>query len=283
MISAELAQWEEDFCLPCYQGKITDINSVYLQTQQFYAECCPDGRRQDLGGIYATSCGTPWAGLNVAFLTDPIRQVNRFRSRLERACGFYASRGEPWILVVPDKWVAPDQRAVLHSYLQDSGFQLAMDAYAIEAESIEPLEPNHLRIKCANEAKDWALLAELNADAWSVPMEWLRPLFDSKRFQDQAHGYVGFEGDTPVGGVVEFPADRYNYLAWGATVAEFRRKGYGAELLRYACVNSAPGRTLLGIQSPQGLRTRLQCGFKQGERFRLYLAPSNIISVNKTG
>jgi len=210
----------------------------------------------------------------VAFLTDPVRQVDRFAFRLERARAFYDAHGEPWILVVPDKWVAPNQRIPLHESLQNSGFQLAMDAYAIEAESIEPDEGSGLLIKSANEAKDWALIARLNASAWSVPVEWVQPLFDSARFQEQAHGYVGFEADTPVGAVVEFPAGRHNYLAWGATVAKFRRKGYGALLLRHACASSAPGRTLLGIQSPQGLRTRLQCGFTQGERFRLYLAPA---------
>ncbi len=274
MVPVALAQWEEEFCLPCYQGKITDINSVYLQTQKFYAECCPAGRTQQFEGLCATSCGTPWAGLNVAFLTDPIRSVDRFCFRLECARAFYASRGEPWILAVPDKWVAPDQRALLHTGLQKWGFQLAMDAYAIEAESVEPPVPHGLQIICANEAKWWPLLAELNACAWSVPVEWVKPLFDSPRFQEEAHGYIGFEGDTPVGAVVEFPAGRYNFLAWGATVPEFRRKGYGALLLRQACVASAPGRTLLGIQSPQGLHTRLQCGFTQGERFRLYLAPA---------
>ncbi len=274
MVSRELALWEESFCLRFYRGEWECHNSVYLETQLFYASCVSGGEAQDLWGAHATYCGTGWAGMNLAFLTEPVRAMERFRGRLDRLFSFYGKLGVPWILVVPDKWVAPNQRIPLHESLQNSGLQLAMDAYAIEAESIEPDEGSGLLIKSANEAKDWALIARLNASAWSVPVEWVQPLFDSSRFQEQAHGYVGFEADTPVGAVVEFPAGRHNYLAWGATVAKFRRKGYGALLLRHACASSAPGRTLLGIQSPQGLRTRLQCGFTQGERFRLYLAPA---------
>ncbi len=273
MVSPELALWEENFCLPFYLGNWECVNSVYLATQLFYASSSAYGEAQDLWGTYATYCGTGWAGMNLAFLTEPVRALERFRGRLERLLSFYGKLGTSWILVIPEQWVAPQEREPLHTFLQTQGFNIAMEAHAVLANSVKPPIPVELDVQPANGNAEWQYLAEINASAWSVPVEWISPLFASEQFQQQARGYIGSASAKPVSGLVKFPAGGYDFLAWWATVPGFRGRGYGEQLIRHAATQTTSERPLLAISSPQGLETWLRCGFEQQGRFRLYLAP----------
>ncbi len=273
MVSRELALWEESFCLRFYRGEWECHNFVYLETQLFYASCVSGGEAQDLWGAHATYCGTGWAGMNLAFLTEPVRAIERFRSRLDRLFSFYGKLGAPWILVVPEQWVAPGERKSLHGLLQTLGFNIAMDAHAVETDAVTPTHLTQLDVEPAADSAGWQYLAQINASAWSVPVEWISPLFASERFQQQARGYIGSASAGPVSGLVEFPAGGYNFLAWWATVPGFRGKGYGEQLIRHTATQTSFGLPLLAISSPQGLETWLRCGFKRRGRFWLYLAP----------
>jgi GNAT superfamily N-acetyltransferase len=274
MVSPEQAYWEEHFCLPVYRGGWTDINTAYRESHQFYASCCPRGEAEELGGIFATCCGTEWAGLNFAFLTEPVRSASRFEPRLARAKEFYRMRKLPWILVISDTWVAPEQRDAVYQGCQASGFQLAMDAKVFQAEGMEALPASELVLEPVADRASWQDFARINAEAWNVPVEPLTPLFASEKFQQEVRGYMGYVGGVPVSVASEFHTAQYNFLSWVATLPEYRKLGYGERAIRHTAAHSEKGRPILGISSPQGLPTWLRCGFREGERFRLYLAPS---------
>ncbi len=273
MSRSELAHWEEVFCLPFYRRGWTDSNTVYLESQKFYARCAPGGEAQDLEGIYATSCGTSWAGLNLGFLSEPVRRVSALHARIERALDFYRKRNLPWILVAPDDWIAPGLQAEVESALRDRGFQLAMEGRAISAELLAAFDEPPFSVERAESEGEWALIAAINSASWNIPVEWVSPLLGSPAFQAEAHGWIGRVAGEAVSAVVTFPALHFTFCAWGATLPEHRRHGFGAYITRYAAAQAERGRPLFAVSSPQGLKTWVAAGFEPRERFRLFMAP----------
>lgn len=270
MRQTELADWEENFCLPFYKGGWQDLNTVYLDTQKFYASCCENGIAKPLHGIYATSCGTPWAGLNLGFVSQPVRRLERFLPQLKVAAEFYRECSLPWMLVVPDQWVAPGAHTALEALLQQERFQLAMEAQAVVAESRPPAIQPKLAVEPAHHGEDWETLASINAQSWKVPLAWVKPLLCSPGFQEQARGWLGRVDGNAVSCAVTFPSAPYTFFAWVATLPEYRKRGYGDSLIR-TCRSEAP---LFCLSSPQALRVWEAAGFKPMERFRLYMAPA---------
>ena len=161
----ELAEWEENFCLPFYKGGWKDLNTVYMDTQRFYAGCSENGLRDgttwDLRNILRDSLGRIEPGLR--FGTDP--QAGAI-SPAVTGCGEVLS-GSRTALDVGDSRTSGWHRAntsSLEEMLQEEGFQLAMEAQAVVAESKPAIADSKLVIKPALTNGDWETIAAVNAE-----------------------------------------------------------------------------------------------------------------------
>lgn len=269
-----MAQWEEEFCLPFYRDGWADFSIVYRESQKIYSGCVSGGEIVDFGGVISASCGGPWAGLNLAFVSQPVRSAERFRPRLGRALTHFRERGIPWLLVVPNEWVAPGQHEQIASLLYGLGFQTAMEAEALTAIGRSESMPMSLNVEQALHARHWAAIAAINAQGWGVPPKWTEPLLMSTAFQNKVRGWLGFLNGVPVCAAVTHDVLGHTFVAWVATLPDCRKRGFAGALVRWAISQDDCERQACVISGPQAVSAYLAAGFTRRERLRLYLAPS---------
>jgi hypothetical protein len=86
-----------------------------------------------------------------------------------------------------------------------------------------PVIATDLRIERV-EAHNAAVFAEINQRAFEMP-EWYTAMVQQLLKQDNAYGYIAYDGDTPVGSGLLLVSGEIGGLFSGATLQEYRRRG----------------------------------------------------------
>ena len=117
-------------------------------------------------------------------------------------------------------------------------------------------------------------LADVNADAYGVPMEWTRQVVGSAvLWESRLFGTLAYVGGEPRSGAFAVPIDKALYVAWVATVQPYRRLGL-AELVIRASLEDA-GKTT-GIErtilhaTEEGISVYRRMGYRSVVKFPLY-------------
>jgi GNAT superfamily N-acetyltransferase len=256
-------EWETEFCVPFYRGGYRDTNTAY-----WGAHAAMAGAGEDLLGIYVVTPRARWAGMNLAFVSEPVFDLPGLRQRIERAGAYYRERRLGWTLIVCEDWVAPDLRDAVSGLCRELSFSVPVEAYSMTGRMEPQPAPHGLEIRRVTTQDMRREFADINAEAWNVPVEWTREILENHALWDgRMEGYVGYVGDEGVATAMVSAVDSMSYLSWVATRAAHRRQGYASALAR-----NAGGPDCLLIASPMGLPFWRRMGLATVSKFSIYVS-----------
>lgn len=231
------------------------------------------GPGEDLLGIYVVTPGARWAGMNLAFISEPVFELANLRKRIERAAAFYRERRLGWTLIVCEDWIAPDLRNGVSALCRELGFSLPLEAFSMTGRVGPEAVPEGLEIRRVATAQMRREFADINAEGWNVPVEWAREVLDNAAlWGGLTEGYAGYVGDEAVSVAMAYPVDGMSYLSWGATRRAHRRKGYAEAVVRHVALREVGGPESLFIASPMGVKLWSEMGFGIVAKFSLYVS-----------
>jgi hypothetical protein len=266
--SLQREEWETEFCLPFYRGGYRDTNTSYWTAHSVIA-----GAGEDLMGIYVVTPRARWAGMNLAFLSEPVFDLQSLRHRIERATVFYRDLRLGWTLVVCEDWIAPDLREAAGHLCRELSFSLPLEAFSMSGRIGPQPAPAGLEIRRVSTPEMRREFADINAEAWNVRVELTREILENDAvWRGPTEGYMGYVGGEAVSVVMVYPVEGKNYLAWGATRTAQRRKGYGEAVLRHAALQNVGGPDSMLISSPMALKVWGQAGLEIVSKFSLYVS-----------
>lgn len=248
-------------------------NLVYLGVWSSFSRRCRNGYVSEGDGILLATGGLSWPGLNLAMLTSPAASIDDLRTRLDFAARYYSERNRMWLAVLYEPWIGqanPDQ-------LTAWGLQYTEDAVGMMAERLLP--PTHPLPKLEfMEARDEAArlaFADINADAYGIPDEWIRETVDSgPHWLPPAQIFLGCIGGDAVTAAMIQPYEDSLFLGWVATRRAFQRRGLAEAVVRHAVAQAQKrsGKKRIVLHAtPLAVDLYRRMGFQAVARFGLYV------------
>lgn len=236
----------------------------------------PHGRVVDLPGLRIVDAGQPWLFTNGAFLTEPVANAADLETIAGAAIDHFRASGHQWFLGGSVEWLGPDAERVLTSL----GLVHALDITGMAVDRLlPPIRPlPDVVVRRIEDGSARIALAELNAAAYQVPLEWGRLAIGHDSFwQEPLFGQLAYIDGQPVAGSFAIPIEGVLYVAFVATAAEYRSRGL-AELVIRRCLEEAGRasgleRTVLHA-TEAGLPVYLRMGYRPVATFPLWLPPS---------
>jgi ribosomal protein S18 acetylase RimI-like enzyme len=248
-------------------------NLVYLGVWSSFSRRCRNGAIAEAGGILLATGGLSWPGLNLAMLTAPAVSAEDLRARLDFAAQYYSGRNRMWLAVLYDPWA----RAANRSQLSAWGLQYTEDAVGMMAERLLP--PAHLLPRLefveARDERTRRIFADINADAYGIPDQWIRETVDSgPHWLPPAQVYLGCMGGEAVTAAMIQPFEDSLFLGWVATRRAFQRRRLAEAVVRHAVAQAQrrSGKKKIVLHAtPLAVDLYRRMGFEAVARFGLYV------------
>jgi len=226
------------------------------------------------GGVAITNGNVNWAMFNTAFLIEPPADAaTAWLDRVQPVREYFHARGRAWLLIVAADWVTGEGRATL----ADQDLACALSVTGMVADHLLPPArplPTDLAYRRVGDEATRLAVADLNAQCYSVPLEWGRESIAVPGAWSEEHfGFVGYVDDRPVTTATALFLDGLLYVALVATLPEYRRRGYAEAVMRKALAEASRAhgveRTVLHA-SEMGFPVYRAMGYRAVRKFDLY-------------
>lgn len=248
-------------------------NLVYLGVWSSFSRRCRNGDVAERDGIVLATGGLSWPGLNLAMLTSPAETAEDLEARLDFASQYYSERNRMWLAVLYEPWISSANEAQLAGW----GLQYTEDAVGMMAERLRPPSRPLPRLEFA-EALDQSsrlAFADINADAYGIPDEWIRETVDSgPHWLPPAQIYLGCTGGEAVTAAMIQPYEDSLFLGWVATRRAFQRRGLAEAVVRHAVAQAQrrSGKKKIVLHAtPLAVDLYRRMGFDAVAKFGLYV------------
>jgi len=220
-------------------------------------------------------CRTLWPMGNIIVLTTPVESIADLAYRAETAHECLAARGCSGVFFIADNLVE-SLRSEMPGVFARYGYAPIMTVTGMVTDVLAaPVRPlPQLRYCTVCDSASRRTVAELNAVAYEVPLEWGHDY--NKRTDIWSHGAVGiigYLGEHPAACAVTVPLDGRLYMALVATAHEFRRLGCAEAVMRRSLEDAARAtglnRTVLHA-SPMGRPLYSKMGYHDTVPFAVY-------------
>lgn len=165
-------------------------------------------------------------------LTSRPASVDDFAERVAAAVHHGDATGNPWTLALLEPWIAGDG---YEQILMDHRIVLRGTILGMSAAGLRPPRRPAAEVEWTIVRDDDSLraFARINNDAYGYDPS-LVCLYEHYRRSSGSRAVVGFVNGVPVACAAACPLDHGTYLGGVATVAAFRRRGYGEAASRRA-------------------------------------------------
>ncbi len=262
---------------------MTGFRSVADNLRQSFrvlADGKPRGVVRELPGVSIASLGVAFQMFNAAFPSEPIETQRDLEERLETARNHFRSRSLNWAFWVCEDWIAPPIRRRLSHTCEMFGLRLSSDMPGLAVDHLKrparrlpPLDVQ--RVVCSTSSA--ATLDDFRAIGsvcFHVPITWFSEVFDScVAARGSFVCWVAYRDGLPVATAATVSSHGVIGLYNVATAPEFRRRGYGEAVTRYAIEAAVreTGETRVVLESTsQGLHLYQPMGFQFVTRVLVY-------------
>jgi ribosomal protein S18 acetylase RimI-like enzyme len=250
--------------------------------QSFRALAC--GRQRgsvlELPGVSIASLGVAFQMFNAAFPSEPVETQTALEERLQAARDHFHSQGLRWAFWICEDWLATGIRRKLSRTCESFGLRLSSDMPGLAAERIKPVTRKlpAIEVRCVQSPMtSLSTLTDfraLGSTCFHVPISWFSEVFDpGVAAQETFVCWVAYRDGKPVATAATVVSHGAIGLYNVATAPEYRQRGYGEAITRYA-INAAireTGLTRVVLQSTsQGLRLYERMGFQPVTRVLVY-------------
>lgn len=196
----------------------------------------PHPRLARYEGVECAWACIEWPFLNATWFTAPVAD----RADLERRIRFAVdhARGLPhrWMLACCEEWLPPEVRAVATEIFAWRGMREVVQLTGMAAEELAPtLYPvRDLEFRPVCDAATRRAIGEINAVSYGVPLEWGHEAADREAVWDGVFASVGYLDGQAVTCAATFLLEGVRYVAYVATLPEYRRRGYAEAVMRHS-------------------------------------------------
>jgi ribosomal protein S18 acetylase RimI-like enzyme len=257
-----------------------ESNAQFRGAWRYFAAHSPKGEVADTPEVFIANSNVPWSMLNAAFLPRPVETEAELERSVAAAARRFASNTAGWMYVACDDWLAPGLREKAPALFAAHGLKRALNTMGMVAARLQPptrpLPSIEVRQAIGEEALCY--IADINALAYSAPLEVARASVAIPAvFQGDCRGYVGYVQGKAISVAAVLRVDGIAYVAYVATLAEYRRQGYAEAVMRHgleeARQNWGLERTVLHA-TEVGRPVYLRMGYQDVASFGFYMPAS---------
>jgi GNAT superfamily N-acetyltransferase len=216
----------------------------------------------------------PLIFFNVSILERPALSADELRALLDVAAQRAKKSSFPAALMLRDDWVPEGWQDVAASY----GLAPTLPLTGMETEDLlaPRRAPAALEIRKVDGDTRAREVAELNAQAYGMPLELCECVANMNLWHEDSLGFVGYHEGKPVTCAGVFPVAGTVYVALVATAPEAQGKGFAETVMRHAVEEGqrAMGTKLTTLHaSEMGARVYRAMGYSEGPKL-WFLGPS---------
>jgi ribosomal protein S18 acetylase RimI-like enzyme len=253
---------------------IEESVQLMIDCWKMYVGRLPSGTVEHSEGVVAALGNVEFFILNLCLHYSPLVGLDDLRRRVGLATERAADCPFPWLFCLCEDWAPSEWEAVVGEY----GLEPAVNVIGMAADELKPprrTPPNleYRRVQDAATARD---LAELNMQAYGLPLEMGECICNLHLWKEDSYGYVGYVDGQPVTCAATFPVNNTVYVAFVATYPDVQRQGCAEAVMRHSIEKGAEGmglsRTTLHA-TEAGFPLYLAMGYEATAPFRMLAEP----------
>jgi GNAT superfamily N-acetyltransferase len=191
----------------------------------------------DRPGLAITWPDTDFPFYNGLFLTEQLTDAPILQDRVRAAAAYMRARPKGGLFVVCLDNVTGAAKESLPTILAQTKFVQALPMTGMAGEILPMEAPGHRALRFERILNDATIqdFAQINCVSYDVPVETSLSLVkEHALWNEQAYGFVAYEGDKPVSTATAIMNEGCLFLFLVATMPEARCKGYGEAVVRQA-------------------------------------------------
>lgn len=246
------------------------------QSFRVLAENRPGAEVAELPGISIASLGVMFQMFNAAFLSAPVETPAALAEKLQAGRRYFDDRRMQWSFWICEDWLASAIQRKLSRACESYGLRLSAEMPGMAAAGILPpvrrLPPIEVRrVEAGVTLNDFRAIG---STSFHVPILWFSEVFDERvAHRGNFVCWIGYHDGIPVATAATVRSGDVLGIYNVATAPQFRRRGYGEAITRYAIgaalEESAANQIVLQSTSQgQGIYDRM--GFRPVTRVLVY-------------
>ncbi|MGH9612167.1 MAG: GNAT family N-acetyltransferase [Bryobacteraceae bacterium] len=241
-----------------------------------FGEAREDGQIQDSLGLRIISSGIAYAVFNSAVITSEVDDPKELEDRIALAASFFRVLHHPWTLWFCNDHIGKKARRGFSGLTSRYRLEPLIETPGMFAERLTPPERilPQLDIKPVGDEPTRLAFARLIGISFDTPFEVCQAIYDRERaWRGNYRAWLGYLGSEAVTTAAIVNAADVTGIYSVATLPEFRQRGYGETVMRYALAEAArDGEAPLVLQSSRaGFALYRRMGFKKVTGFEVYI------------
>ena len=212
---------------------------LYVNAWRLMVPRLPSGTVQEVDGVIATLGNVELSFLNCFFAEGPLVDGKELRRRLTTAKSLAMSSVHPWFFALCDDWLPQGWESVVES----EGLAVALSLTGMTSDGLRPPRRSlpHLEFRRVEDEATARHIAEVNAFAYSMPLEVVECICNLHLWKPDSYGYVAYIDGEPVACSSSFPVDDTVYVGFVATHPDHQRRGYAEAVMRHSITRGMEG------------------------------------------
>ncbi|MGF1488113.1 MAG: GNAT family N-acetyltransferase [Prochloraceae cyanobacterium] len=221
--------------------KIEESKLQFSNNWKYFASKCPQPECFETENL-----SFAWGNVNNIFfnaifvLTIP-KTRTEVKFLIKSIKNFTGDKSLPWWLIICNDSISSIKNLNLQQLLADNGFKELMKLTGMATDCIAyPTNSNHfLKCKPIKNLEDRKSLSKINAISYEIlPAQFQTPLETEEFWEERVFGTIGYIENKPVSSAIILWIENKFYLAFVATLPEYRQKGYAKIVIRH-CLTQA--------------------------------------------
>ncbi len=174
---------------------------------------------------------------HAVFITEQVGDAEALAHLIHEASEYMQMKSEAGLLWICEDYLGGSAQESLQSIITKEKFEPALTATGMAGEILPLTCLSHpaLRVERVTETDQLIAYADINSEAYGIPIEWGRSgLGKSKLWKTAFYSYLGYEGNRPMSAASAVVNDGIIFLALVATRPDAQHKGYAEVVVRHA-------------------------------------------------
>ena len=243
---------------------------------RFFGEATGRGSVTPLPGVDAIYAGMDYGVFNIALLNGPLGRVG-LGKRIEDCARHYAPLTKRWSFWLCDSWLDSEQRSRANQLFSEQGLRAITQPPGMSAAGLRGSARAipELEFRPVSNAATRANFATITGVCFDIPYDISSAVYKNEHgWKETYRGYLGIVHGVAVSIISIVAAGGALGIYSLATLPQYRRKGYGEALLRYAVARERErtGLERLVLQSTEaGHSLYKRLGFRDVTKYTVYL------------
>ncbi len=258
------------------EAQIRESNWQFRNTGKYLASQCPRGEIHEREGLCIYWGNVDNVFFNSIFISNPVQDEDDLEAKIQVACHYVREHSHPWVLVVCEDWLPGELRSHLEEIFSRHELKLLLKTTGMATDKlIPPVKPiPTLECVCVDNQETRKALAYINAVSYQMrPEKFREPLEREEFWGKTVFGTVGYLEKLPVSTAMVLWFDGKFYVAFVATLPEYRNHGYAQTVIRHCLAQAekkfGKSRTILHA-TPAGVPVYKRLGYQPKAYFSTY-------------